>query len=102
MNRRRQIAASIVFAALAIPVAVSSAGTPSTVKVPLEHNNTCNNFTGKKSPTGYLKVTRLKNGDMRMTVVDRGVPGTHVTVYPWSDSPDSCDYYYNTEGYFGQ
>jgi len=36
----------LALAALAIPVAVSSAGTPSSVKVPLERDATCGEFSG--------------------------------------------------------
>ncbi len=102
-NRSRQAITLAVALAVAasVAVAISSAGTPSTAKVPLEHNNTCDNFTGKKSKVGSLTVTRLKNGDIRMKIVDRGIPNATVTIYPWSDSPDSCDYYYDSEGYFG-
>ena len=95
---KRVTTLGLAVAALAIPVAVSSAGTPSTVKVPLEHNNACNNFTGKHSPAGTVTFTRLKNGDIQMLVRDRNpqTPGTTIILYPWTFDTGSCRYYYFT------
>jgi len=82
----------LALAALAMPVAVSSAGTPSSVKVPLERDATCGEFSGKRSVVGSARITRLKNGDVQFTVTDRGAPGSSITLYPFQES-GGCNYY---------
>jgi hypothetical protein len=88
----RRFAAGVALAALAIPVAIGSAGTPSSVKVPLERDAYCDLFDGKRSVVGSARITRLKNGDVQYTVTDRGLPETSITLYPFHYD-GSCHYY---------
>ena len=91
---KRLTAAAVMVAAFAVPVALSGAGTPTTVKLPLERDSYCSQgFSGKRSPSGYATITRLKNGDLRITVSHRGIPGSTDTIYPFSNTPTACTYY---------
>jgi len=55
----RTATVGLALAALTIPIAVSGAGTPSSVKVPLERDATCGEFSGKRSVVGSARITRL-------------------------------------------
>jgi hypothetical protein len=91
---KRFTVAGVALVALTVPVALSSAGTPSTVKVPLERDATCDEFTGKRSVVGSATITRLKNGDVQFTVTvrNKATPGASITLYPFQ-SASGCNYY---------
>jgi hypothetical protein len=84
-GQKSLITTAIAFAVLAIPVAISSAGTASSVKVPVEQNTYCSQgFSGKHSVVGSATFTRLKNGDVQITfVVNKSVPTDIYYLYPF-------------------